>query len=59
MSCNDRNFAVDLARGWAAVPWTAQTRLTDGSTDNLAGVSVLRFGADGMVIAERGYWNQA
>jgi hypothetical protein len=31
----------------AAVPWSAQTRLTDGGTEDLAGVSLLRFNPDG------------
>jgi hypothetical protein len=42
----------------AAVPWSAHTRLTDGSTEDLAGVSVLRFSADGLVLEERDFWNQ-
>jgi len=42
----------------AAVPWSAQTRLTDGSTEHLAGVSVLRFAADGLVLDERDFWHQ-
>ena len=42
----------------AAVPWSAQTRLTDGSTEDLAGVSVLRFSGDGLVVEERDFWNQ-
>jgi hypothetical protein len=43
----------------AAVPWSAQTRLADGGTENLAGVSLLRFSADGLVLEERDFWNQA
>jgi hypothetical protein len=43
----------------AAVPWSAQTRLTDGGAEDLAGVSVLRFDPDGLVVAERDFWNQA
>jgi hypothetical protein len=43
----------------AAVSWTAHTRLTDGGTEDLAGVSVLRFSADGLVVEERDFWNQA
>jgi hypothetical protein len=39
------------------VPWRAQTRLTDGGTEDLAGVSLLRFGADGLVVEERDFWN--
>ena len=42
----------------AAVPWSAQTRLTDGGTEDLAGVSLLRFRADGLVVEERDFWNQ-
>jgi hypothetical protein len=42
----------------AAVPWTAQTKLTGGGSEDLAGVSVLRFGADGLVVEERDYWSQ-
>jgi hypothetical protein len=42
----------------AAVPWSAQTRLTDGGTENLAGVSLLRFGADGLVVEEHDFWTQ-
>jgi hypothetical protein len=42
----------------AAVPWSAQTRLTDGGTENLAGVSVLRFRADGLVAEERDFYTQ-
>ena len=41
----------------AAVPWSAQTRLADGGTEDLAGVSLLRFGADGLVVEERDFWN--
>src|SRR6266516_4097566 len=42
----------------AAVPWSAQTRLADGGTEDLAGVSLLRFRADGLVVEERDFWNQ-
>jgi len=42
----------------AAVPWSAQTRLADGGAENLAGVSVLRFSGDGLVLEERDFWNQ-
>ena len=43
----------------AAVPWSAQTRLVDGGTEDLAGVSVLRFGHDGLVLEELDFWNQS
>jgi len=42
----------------AAVRWTAQTRLADGGSEDLAGVSLLRFGNDGLVVEERDFWNQ-
>jgi hypothetical protein len=42
----------------AAVPWTAQARLVGGRTENLAGVSVLRFSPDGLVVSERDFWNE-
>jgi len=42
----------------AAVAWSAQTRLTDGATEDLAGVSLLRFRADGLVVEERDFWSQ-
>jgi hypothetical protein len=40
----------------AAVPWTAQTRLVDGGREDLAGVSILRFQADGLVVEHRDLW---
>jgi SnoaL-like domain len=40
----------------AAVPWTAQTVLIDGSTEDMAGVTLLRFEPSGLVIEERDYW---
>jgi hypothetical protein len=39
----------------AAVPWTAQTRLAGGGSEDLAGVSLLRFSADGLVVEERDF----
>ena len=39
----------------AAVSWSAQTRLRDGGTEDLAGVSSLRFSADGLVMEERDF----
>jgi hypothetical protein len=42
----------------AAVPWTAQTRLIGGGAEDLAGVSILRFGPGGLVVEERDFWNQ-
>jgi hypothetical protein len=52
-------FGAPLVDGdQAAVPWTAQTRLTDGGSEDLAGVSLLRFGSDGLVVEERDYCHQ-
>ena len=34
----------------------AQTRLVDGGTEDLIGVSLLRFDADGLVIEQRDIW---
>lgn len=52
-------FGTPVVDGdWAAVPWTAQTRLVGGGTENMAGVSLLRFGPDGLVAEERDYWNE-
>ena len=39
----------------AAVPWRAQTKLNDGGTEDLAGVSRVRFDTDGLVVEERDY----
>jgi len=47
---------VDADR--AAVSWSAQTMLADGGTEDLAGVSVLRFNAEGLVLDQRDFWNQ-
>jgi hypothetical protein len=43
----------------AAVEWSAETKLTDGGTETLAGVSLLRFDADGLVIEQRDFWADA
>jgi hypothetical protein len=43
----------------AAVEWHADTVLKDGGTEKLAGVSLLRFGADGLVVEQRDFWNLA
>ena len=39
----------------AAVSWSAQTRLVDGGTEDLAGVSLLRFDASGLVLEHRDF----
>jgi len=40
----------------AAVEWSAETRLKDGGAEMLAGVSLLRFDADGLVVEQRDFW---
>ena len=40
----------------AAVEWSAEVRLKDGSAEKLAGVSLLRFDADGLVVEQRDFW---
>jgi hypothetical protein len=55
-----KRWAQVWERGWPEhdASASAQTRLTDGGTEDLAGVSVLRFRADGLVVEERDFWNQ-
>lgn len=40
----------------AAVGWSAQTVLVEGGTEDLVGVSLLRFDADGLVVEQRDIW---
>ena len=40
----------------AAVEWSAETMLKDGGTEKLAGVSLLRFDTDGLVVEQRDFW---
>jgi SnoaL-like protein len=40
----------------AAVTWSAQTSLVDGGTEDLVGVSLLRFDGDGLVVEQRDIW---
>jgi SnoaL-like protein len=40
----------------AAVLWRGQTRLVDGGTEELVGVSLLRFDGDGLVVEQRDFW---
>jgi hypothetical protein len=56
--CQFGSPIVDGAQ--AAVSWTAQTRLVNGGTENLAGVSLLRFDANGLVLEHRDFsvWGQ-
>src|SRR5919108_5149457 len=43
----------------AAVEWWAETKLKDGGTEKLAGVSMLRFDLDGLVVEQRDFWTGA
>jgi len=52
--CEFREPIVDGDR--AAVEWHAETRLKDGGIERLAGVSLLRFDADGLVVEQRDFW---
>jgi len=49
---------ADRGGDQAAVPWSAQTSLTDGSNKDLAEMSLLRCGADGLVVRDRDFWAQ-
>jgi len=55
--CEFRKPIVDGDR--AAVEWSAETKLKDGGTETLAGVSLLRFDADGLVTEQRDFWASA
>jgi hypothetical protein len=43
----------------AVVEWRAETRLKNGGTEKLAGVSVLRFDENGLVVEQRDFWGSA
>jgi SnoaL-like domain len=43
----------------AAVAWSAETKLKAGGTEKLAGVSLLRFDADGLATEQRDFWANA
>jgi hypothetical protein len=43
----------------AAVEWSAETTLKDGGTERLAGVSLLRFDEDGLVVEQCDFWASA
>jgi hypothetical protein len=43
----------------AAVDWWAIVTLKDGSEEALAGTSLLRFDADGLVVEQRDAWGEA
>ena len=40
----------------AAVDWSAETKLKEGGAEKLAGVSLLRFDEDGLVVEQRDFW---
>ena len=52
--CEFMEPVVDGER--AAVEWRAESRLKDGSTEKLAGVSLLRFDSEGLVVEQRDFW---
>ena len=43
----------------AAVDWWAVVTSRDGSSQSLAGTSLLRFGGDGLVLEQRDAWGEA
>jgi hypothetical protein len=43
----------------AAVAWRAETLLKEGRSEQLAGVSLLRFDSAGLVVEQRDFWGQA
>jgi hypothetical protein len=50
-------FGVPIVDGdRAAVTWNAQTKLVDAGTEELVGVSLLRFDAEGLVVEQRDIW---
>jgi len=50
-------FDVPIVDGdRAAVLWNAQTKLVDGGAEDLVGVALLRFDADGLVVEHRDIW---
>ena len=54
-------FAEPVVSGGddAAVEYWAVSTARDGTVETIAGVALLRFGADGLVVDERDYWNLA
>ena len=53
-------FAEPIVQGdEAAVAWWAISHGTDGRDTTLAGVSMIAFGTDGLVVDQRDYWNEA
>jgi hypothetical protein len=54
-TCEFGQAIVDGDR--AAVEWHGETVLKDGGSEKLAGVSLLRFDAEGLVIEQRDFWS--
>lgn len=53
-------FAEPIVEGdRAAVAWWGISHEVNGSDTTLAGVSMLLFGSDGLVVDQRDYWNEA
>ena len=53
----DCEFLEPIVEGdRAVVEWRAETRLKVGGTEKLAGVSLLLFNADGLVVEQRDFW---
>jgi len=49
-------FGIPIVDGdRAAVQWSGRTKLVDGGSEDLAGVSLLRFDADGLVVEHRDF----
>lgn len=55
--CDFGEPIVDADR--AVIEWSAETKLKDGGSEKLAGISVLRFDADGLVTEQRDFWASA
>ena len=56
----DCRFGEPVAEGdRAAVEWWAVVTSKDGSVQSLAGTSMLRFDADGLVVEQRDAWAEA
>jgi hypothetical protein len=55
--CEFREPIVEGDR--AAVQWSAETKLKDGTAERLSGVSLLRFDANGLVAEQRDFWARA
>ena len=53
----DCEFLEPIVEGdRAVVEWRADTRLKDGGAEKLAGLSLLRFDEDGLVVEQRDFW---